>query len=1022
MKNLVKYIFSMELAAVLLIVLAFAMGMATFIENDFGVSASKALIYNSIWFEVIIGLTFVNLVVNAFKMKPWKTAKWAVFTFHLAFILIILGAGVTRYIGTEGLMSIREGQMSNSFQSDKTYVVVKNESSEILSKKKVQFSSVTNNETTLDFDINNEEYTLHTYEFTPNAMAYIEEGGVSGKPMLELTVRTDQNFQSYSIESGQTINIRGKSIGFDVTERHDINISSSDGLPQLMFPDTVKHFNMMTGIKQQLSPDSLYDITINNLYTYKDFSWVIKNYYPQAALKVVSSDQRTGMDAIHFKITNDQNETIYKSFAFGGSGYSSPVNFTIDGQELSMAYGSKKIELPFSIMLRDFELERYPASNSPSSYSSQVTLIDESANVNMDYKIFMNHVLDYKGYRFFQSSYDTDEKGTVLSVNHDFSGMIVTYLGYALMMLGMFFALFSKKTRFRFLMKKTNVASIILAFILLSPMMVSSQSSACIIDKIPQSQIDELSTLLVQGHSGRFQPYNSISNQVVRKFSRKTSYNGMNSDRILLGMMMNPSYWVKQPLIKVINDDLKDIIGNHDSRATFSDFFEATPNGNSYKLESYIDEAYRKKPSERAKFEKDLITVDERVNVFYMAINKEFLQIFPIPNDNISNWLTPQGPFHGVHKQDSAFVVAAFDYYLQSLKAGQETDDYSDASMTLAGIKQYQKNFMPNYESLIAKRDHEILYNKVGIFDRLFAPYGIFGFVMLIILFIRVLKPKVQMKWAVHILAVLILLTFIAHTVGLIGRWYIAEHAPWSNGYESMIFIGWATILSGLVFYRNSPIALAATSVLTFLIMYVAHLSWMNPEITNLVPVLKSYWLTIHVAIITASYGFLFLGAFMGFLNLIFLIFQTKENNSRIKEKVKEISRINEMTLIVGLYLLTIGTFLGGIWANESWGRYWGWDPKETWALISILLYAFIVHMRFVPGLKGAFAFNFMSVIGYFSILMTYFGVNYYLSGLHSYASGDPMPIPDFVYYALGVIFVIALSAYLKFKKYWNKA
>ncbi|MCK5775260.1 MAG: cytochrome c biogenesis protein CcsA, partial [Bacteroidales bacterium] len=949
MKNIIKYIFSMELAAVLLVVLAFAMGMATFIENDFGIPASKALIYNAIWFEVIIGITFMNLVVNAFKMKPWKTSKWAVFTFHIAFILIILGAGITRYIGYEGLMSIREGQMSNTFQSDKTYVIIKDGDSQVLDKKKVQFSSVTNDEVSLDFQLNNKEYTLYTYDFTPNATVYIKEGG-SGKPMLELAVKTDQNFQSYSIESGQTIKIRGKSIGFDVAEKNDINISSTNALPQFSFQDTVQHYNMMTGVEHNLSPDSLYEITIKNLYTYKDFSWVVKNYYPKAALVVIAADQRTGMDAIHFKVNNEQDETVFKGHAFGGSGYSSPVDFMIDGKELSMAYGSEKIDLPFSIMLRDFQLERYPASNSPSSYSSDVILIDETAHVKMDYKIFMNHVLDYKGYRFFQSSYDADERGTVLSVNHDFFGMIVTYLGYAFMIIGMFFALFSKKTRFRQLMKKKNAAAVILAFVLLSPMVVSSQSSTCIIDKIPQAQIDELSTLLVQGHSGRFQPYNSISNQVVRKFSRKTSYNGMNSDRILLGMMMNPSYWVKQSLIKVINDDLKDIIGNHDSRATFSDFFESTPTGNRYKLEAYIDEAYRKKPSERGKFEKDLITVDERVNVFYMGINKGFLQIYPVPNNNISNWLTPQGPFHGVHKQDSAFVVAAFDYYLQSLISGQKTGDYSDASMAMAGIKQYQKNFMPNYESLIAKRDHEILYNKIGIFDRLFAPYGIFGFIMLIILFIKVLQPKVKMKWTVHILAALILLTFIAHTFGLAARWYIAEHAPWSDGYESMIFIGWATILAGLVFYKNSPIALAATSVLTFLIMYVAHLSWMNPEITNLVPVLKSYWLTIHVAIITASYGFLFLGAFMGFLNLIFMIFQTKENKARITAKVKEISRINEMTLIVGLYLLTIGTFLGGIWANESWGRYWGWDPKETWALITILVYAFIVHMRFVPG------------------------------------------------------------------------
>ena len=1011
----------MELAAVLLIVLAFSMAMATFIENDFGVSASKALIYHSDWFEAVIALVFINLIVNVFRIKPLKTAKWAVFIFHLAFIFIILGAAITRYIGYEGLMSIREGQASGTFQSDEVYVMISDEDSQILNEKEVLFSTLTKNEVSLDFEIKGQSYSLNTYDFTPNAMDYIAETE-HGKPMFEITVKTQQNYQSFSLESGKSIVIQGRTIGFDVEELHDINIKSTKYQAVFSFNDTVEHFNMMTGEKRILYPDSLYEITMRNLYTLGDFNWVFKNYYPKAELKVMTAGQKTGIDAIHFNITDDNDRIVYESYVSGASSYSAPLSFNLNGETVTVAYGSQERILPFSIMLRDFQLERYPASNSPSSYASEVTLLDEADGVNMDYRIFMNHVLDYKGYRFFQSSYDTDEKGTVLSVNHDFAGMVVTYLGYAFMILGMFLALFSKKTRFRYLMKKTShTAIIILGLIVLSPMISYSQTSACVVDKIPSSQVEALSTLLVQGHSGRFQPFNSISNQVVRKFSRKTSYQGMNTDRILLGMMMNPGYWTMQPLIKVSNDDLKDIIGNHHSRVPFSDFFEITSEGNRYKLEKYIDAAYRKKPSERGKFEKDLITVDERVNVFYMAMHQSFLQIFPVPGKENENWKTPEGPFDGIHGKDSAFVVSIFDYYLQSLILGQKTNDYTDANMALEGIEQYQKNYASNYNSFVAKRDQEILYNKIGVFDLLLAPYGIFGFIMLIILFIRVLQPKFQMKWPVHILAIMVLLTFVAHTFGLAARWYIAEHAPWSDGYESMIFIGWATILAGLVFYKNSPISLAATSVLTFLILFVAHLSWMNPEITNLVPVLKSYWLTIHVAIITGSYGFLFLGAFMGFLNLIFLIFQNDANSSRITEKVKEISRINEMTLIVGLYLLTIGTFLGAIWGNESWGRYWGWDPKETWALITILLYAFITHMRFVPGLKGLFAFNFMSLIAYFSVLMTYFGVNYYLSGLHSYASGDPMPIPDFVYYVIAVIIMVTAVANYKFRKYWGK-
>ncbi|OYT17653.1 MAG: c-type cytochrome biogenesis protein CcsB [Bacteroidetes bacterium 4572_77] len=892
MKKIIKYIFSMEVAGILILLLAFSMGMATFIENDFGVASSKSMVYNSLWFELLSGLLFVNLFYNSIKIKPWKTGKWSVFAFHISFLVIILGAAATRFIGYEGTMNIREGESSSFFLSTETYLKITNLDGEVLAKKEVLFSSISNNKCRLNFELNKKNYTLETYQFNEKA--------------------------------------------------------------------------------------------------------------------------------IYFTIKNKNKETIIDDYAIGGSGFSLPNEIDIEGVSLIVNFGSEIVNLPFFLKLRDFQLERYPATNSSSSYASEVTLIDKEANVEMDYRIYMNNVLDYKGYRFFQSSYDEDEKGTVLSVNHDYLGMIITYLGYGLMIIAMFLALFDPKSRFKVLMRKNaKMAKVILVFLLITPLFsIGQNATKPIVDQLPQAQIDSLNMLLVQGHSGRFQPYNSISSQIVRKFSRKLSYKGVSSDRMLLGIMMNPEYWAKQELIKVSNDDLKELIGNDNPRAAFVDFFQSTPQGNQYKLGKYVDEAYRKKPSERGKFDKDLITVDERVNVFYMALNKEFMRIFPVPNKENENWRTPADFFIGFPKEDSAFAAEVFNYYLISLQEGIETGDYTDAQLMLRGIQQFQNNNSPNQLANLAKMQKEITYNKVNIFDRLFAPYGLIGFIMLVLLFIKVLWPKYKMKWTIRIFAFVIFLSFIAHTLGLVARWYIAGHAPWSNGYESMIFIGWATILAGLFFYKNSPIALAATSVLASLIMYVAHLSWMNPEITNLVPVLKSYWLTIHVAIITASYGFLIMGAFMGFLNLLFSIPQNKENHIRISEKIAEITRINEMTLIAGIYLLTIGTFLGGIWANESWGRYWGWDPKETWALVTILVYAFILHMRFIPGLKSKYAFNLLSIIGYFSVLMTYFGVNYYLSGLHSYASGDPMPIPNFVYYALATIVLVAAMAYYKDKKF----
>jgi len=235
-----------------------------------------------------------------------------------------------------------------------------------------------------------------------------------------------------------------------------------------------------------------------------------------------------------------------------------------------------------------------------------------------------------------------------------------------------------------------------------------------------------------------------------------------------------------------------------------------------------------------------------------------------------------------------------------------------------------------------------------------------------------------------------------------------------------MVYIGFATIVSGFIFARNSKIALAATAVLAALILWVASLNWMSPTITNLVPVLDSYWLMVHVVIITASYGFLGLACILALINLIIMIFKTEKNAEKIDLTLKELSYVNEMTLTVGLFMLAIGTFLGGVWANESWRRYWGWDPKETWAMASVLVYSFVAHMRLVPGLRGVFAFNFATLWAYSSILMPYFGVNYYLAGLHSYAKVESVPFPSWATYTIILFLVISVVAYFRNKRFTN--
>ena len=266
-------------------------------------------------------------------------------------------------------------------------------------------------------------------------------------------------------------------------------------------------------------------------------------------------------------------------------------------------------------------------------------------------------------------------------------------------------------------------------------------------------------------------------------------------------------------------------------------------------------------------------------------------------------------------------------------------------------------------------------------------------------------------KFSIYIL-------FFIHAIGLIARWYISGHAPWSDGYESMIYVAWATMLFGIYFGKKSELTLASTTFVTSMILMIAHWSWMDPAIANLVPVLDSYWLMIHVAVIVGSYGPFTISMILGIVCLLLMILANKKNKELLNINVNELVLINEMSMTIGLVMLTIGNFLGGMWANESWGRYWGWDPKETWALISIMVYAFVIHMRLIPGLKSNFAFTVASILSFGSIIMTYFGVNFYLAGLHSYAKDDQEISVVFISITLAIIFILSFLAYPKYKKY----
>jgi cytochrome c-type biogenesis protein CcsB len=1013
MKKLLNFLFSMQMMGVLIILFGFSIGTATFIEDSYGTPAARALVYDAWWFEMLLILLAGNLVANIFRYKLYKREKWSIFFFHISFIVILLGAGITRYFGYEGNMHIREGQTTNLMTSMDSYidVHVEKNGNKIRESEKINITTVKTADFKESIDINGESIEISLKTFIPNAESTVVQG-TGGVPILEMVAVGSSGMAgmtNFNMEYNASKNVGNHLLAFGGNQKpNSIVFDYTDSL-RMISPVPVTEVSMMGTDPIQMVANKWHVVMPKKLYDIGGTKLVIKNFYPSAKYKYVQGQDKNAPTMLVFDVKsgNENRDLIVK----GRKDYvGAPAILNINGMNVSVAYGSKTIELPFSLKLNDFQLDRYPGSKSPSSFASEVTLYDNINGVEKDYRIYMNNILKHEGYRFFQASYDTDEKGTVLSVNHDHWGTLITYIGYALLILGMAWSLINPYTRFKILGRQSRKMKTltILAAIMSGTLLPASAQDLKV---VPLEQAKSFGELVVQDNGGRFEPVNTLASEVIRKITKKGKFKGYPAEQVFLSMITNPQQWQSVQMIKVGNADLAKELGLSGKYGAFMNFIGE--NGQ-YKLSSKVQEAYNKAPASRSAYDKEIISVDERINITYMVFTGEFLKIFPDPNDSMKEWYNPTSKVE-LRGDDSLFVKKSVILLSQAINHG----DLENATNYINGIKNYQKKFGSEVMPAESKLKVEILYNNINIFKRLFPFYLLVGFFLIIFLVTHILRPNFPIKWVVNSAMIILTAGFLLHLGGLAARWYIAGRAPLSNGFETMTFIAWGCLLAGFIFAKKSKLALAATAVLAGLFLFVAHLSWMNPEVTNLVPVLKSYWLTIHVAIITSSYAFLALGAILGIINLSLYNLQNRNNSSVISENIVDLSRISEMTMTIGLYFLTIGTFLGGIWANESWGRYWGWDPKETWALVSILVYSFVLHMRFIPGLRSVYAFNIASVWSYGSILMTYFGVNYYLTnGLHTYGQGDRATMPTWALYTIAVLLALSLAAYYNYKKY----
>ncbi|EDP4519540.1 cytochrome c biogenesis protein CcsA [Campylobacter jejuni] len=1072
MKNIIKSIGDLRVSVVLFLLFALFCALATFIESAYGTPTAWAMVYDTFWFEYIQLLLGINLLCGMFRYKMFGLKKLPLMIFHISFLFILVGSAMTRYAGFEGILPIREHTQNSLIESSKTSLRIS------AIKDGERYSAVNDryignlpfaNSFKLKLNLGDDQAVLKYKDLILNAHYTYKENNNSDPLLVLMLSQKGSQGVDVKFEKGEVKNIEGVNFAFMndnvkapfVKIDENLTLSSSENLHFLSMLDG-QNLDLKIGEKANAKERRLYEIN--------DISFVVKtaSLHAQEALEGSNRPQdesfwlwfksawlevgRTMLIStfgepqnwknsllLHFKdfaLSNNENKNLeltgsnalklelsYKneSKEFYIFEYNKPIMIELAGQKFFISWALSYEQLPFDIYLRDFVLDRYPGSMSPASYASEITV--KNNNENFDYRIFMNNVLDYDGYRFYQSSYDQDEKGTVLSVNKD-PGKIPTYIGYFLLCLGMFMNFLNPHSRFRTLARLINKdtlkhTSVIIFILLLSfgSEKTFAQDLNSTLPMVNTNHAKALATLIVQKSAdGRMVPFDTLSREILEKIHQSDSYKGQNSNAVMLSMLVDVNKWQMEPFILMPqNQAVRDAIANileipSAKYISYKDFFDVN---NRYKLQKYVENANRKNPNARGIFDKEIIKLDERANVVNLVFSGELFKFIPVQNNPNNVWLAPFSAVTTLKGDEGHIVLALIQNYFSAVENAFKDGNWTRADEGLKFIKEYQEKIGYKVMPSKTKVEMEIFSNKAEIFVKLAPVYLIAGFLLLILVFSKMVVPNLKISFIFKVVYVLNVLAFVIHTVGLGLRAYLSGHAPWSNGYESMVYIAWALSLSGIFFSRKSPIALSLTSILSGVVLMVAHLSEMNPQITNLVPVLNSYWLSIHVSVITASYGFLGLCALLGIFTLLLMCFLKKDGkyNLNILRNITEATRINEMAMIFGLCLLTVGNFLGAIWANESWGRYWSWDSKETWALVSILVYAAILHLRMIPKYCNQFVFALWSMFAYWVIIMTYFGVNYFLTGLHSYAAGEAAQIPDYVYLGFALMVVLALFA-----------
>ncbi|MBQ9076598.1 MAG: cytochrome c biogenesis protein CcsA [Muribaculaceae bacterium] len=615
--------------------------------------------------------------------------------------------------------------------------------------------------------------------------------------------------------------------------------------------------------------------------------------------------------------------------------------------------------LPFTVSLESFRLEYYTGTIAPMDYVSRIIIHDGSSAIHGN--ISMNKILSHRNYRFYQSGYDKDGKGTLLAISYDPYGIAITYSGYILLLLSMVGYFFYGKSAFRSLLAHPSLRRTAMTLFLVGCSAAAIRAGAQP-QSLPQPVAEKFCDMYVS-YNDRICPLHTLAKDFTVKIYGRDSYRGLSAEQVLTGWFFFYDDWKHEPVIKIKGNRVRELLGITGDYAALSDFTGI----NGYKLDNALHD--------RGTGTRDIGNANEKFNIISMLCTGSLLKIYPCrnPADSTLAWYSladrlpadiPDGKW--------AFIRNSMDCVAEKIAMHNDSETVS----LLDGIRRYQikegGDAIPSETRFFAEK----LYNDIS-YNRTFAMLCLTIGIIAFIIYCRRKQPR----WLHSLLVILSCITFIYLTANIALRWYISNHIPLSNGFETMQFMAWCSLMLSFPFRNRFYLSLPFGFLICGLSLLVAMIGESNPQVTPLIPVLKSPLLSIHVVAIMTAYSLLAFTMLNG-LTAIILHYSGK----RHQEEISHLCLISRIILYPAVFLLVAGIFVGAVWANVSWGRYWGWDPKEVWALVTMLIYAFPLHRSSLGRFDRPIFFHWFCILAFLSVLVTYFGVNFFLGGMHSYA------------------------------------